>query len=205
MDPARADRAGRPLRGPDARESPRLHPGSGALARDRHRRQYGALHADQHGDLEAAAGRRSRASADARPAVSDERHPRLHVSAVRDLPGSRRRDRPRRLLAPAARREHRRAGRADDERAPRDRRVLPTTAAAPGARPALRRERRPRPDGTSGRRTELRLLATPLRLGSGSRRPDDHVGPPRRSRSSASRRRSSSGPRSACRRASICR
>ena len=50
----------------------------------------------------------------------------------RDLPRSRRRARPRRLLASAAGREHRRTGRADDGRAPRDGRVLPAAGAAPG-------------------------------------------------------------------------
>ena len=81
-------------------KAPGFTAGSGALARDRHRRQHRALHADQHGDVEDAAGRRSGAPADDRTADADRRHLRLHVSAVRDLPGSRRRARPRRLFAP---------------------------------------------------------------------------------------------------------
>ena len=69
-----------------------------------------------------------------------------------------------------------------------------------GVKPALGRAFLPEEDQTpgfaSGRRPELRLLGTTLRLRPRNRRPDGAVQWPRRSLSSASRRKASSAPRS---------
>ena len=82
---------------------------------------------------------------------------------------------------------------------------FPLLGLHPAARAPLRRERRPRPDGASGRRARAtptgNAASAPIRRSSAGR--SRWVGC--RSPSSASRRRSSSGPRWACRRASTCR
>ena len=52
------------------------------------------------------------------------------------------------------------ADRADDRRAPRHGRVLPAPRPPSGGRPAVRRERRPRADGPSGRRAQPRATGS---------------------------------------------
>ena len=74
LDAARAGGSGRPLRDPHASKESGVHAGRRAVARDRHRRQHGALHADQLGDVEAPAGERSGASADDRTTEPGDRN-----------------------------------------------------------------------------------------------------------------------------------
>ena len=59
-----------------------VHAGHGVVARDRHRRQYGALHGHQYRDVEAPASERSGASADDRTTEPGRNHQRIHLPAV---------------------------------------------------------------------------------------------------------------------------